>query len=214
MDLAIRVDIKNESDPSTLSSLLDSLGGSYWIVREGGSSNPHVHVHYTTTRTLNAVRLAFKKKFPTHVGNGGYSIKQCDSDVTGYDRYMAKGDSEGDSPIIISRQGVQYDLDTIQQWHIEYWNVNQELMKKRRKKLGSNTCDQLLQICLDKGINTRGKIANAYLDLLLAANKPINIFAGKAAINTVWLKLCTDDSARNALLVDLVGHDAECVLRL
>lgn len=213
-DLAIRVDILHEDNVSSLVGLLDSLGGSYWIVREGGVENPHLHVHLRTDRSLNAVRLAFKRKFTEHVGNGHYSIKLCDSDVSGYDRYMAKGGGEDDDPIIIARQGVEYTMEWVQQQHVDYWCVNAELMAKRRRKMGGNVTDQLLQRCLDKGIKGRGGIGNEYLSLCLESNRSINIFAGKAAINTVWLKLCDTSEARDTLLGDLVGYHAAEVPRM
>lgn len=209
MDLALRLDILDDSNVQSLVGLCDSLGGSYWIVREGGTANPHLHVHLVTKTKLNAVRQAFKRRFPDHSGNGHYSIKQCDQDVEGYDRYLAKGDAEGDEPIVIARSGLEYTLDNIRAWHRDYWRVNQELMLKRRKKLQGAVADQLLQECLDKGIKSRGGIGIVYLSLMKAANKPINTFAGKAAINTVWLALDDGHSARDHLLGELVGQWAE-----
>jgi len=209
MDLALRLDILHDDNVQQLVALCDSLGGAYWIVREGGTANPHLHVHLTTKTKLNAVRQAFKRRFPGHSGNGHYSIKQCDADVEGYDRYLAKGESEGDDPIIIARHGVEYSLDNIKDWHARYWAVNQELMKKRRKKLAGAVTDQLLQACLDKGIKSRGGIGLEYLQLMKEANKAINTFAGKAAINTVWLALDDGNEARDVLLQELVGAWAE-----
>lgn len=209
MDLALRLDILHDDNVQQLVGLCDSLGGSYWIVREGGVANPHLHVHLCTKTKLNAVRQAFKRRFPDHSGNGHYSIKQCDDDVEGYDRYLAKGESEGDDPIIIARQGLEFSLDSIRDWHTNYWKVNHELMKKRRKKLNGAVSDQLLQDCLDKGIKSRGGIGLCYLQLMKAANKPINTFAGKAAINTVWLALDEGTEARDVLLGELVGQYAE-----
>lgn len=209
MDLALRLDILHDDNVQQLVGLCDSLGGGYWIVREGGVENPHLHVHLTTSTKLNAVRQAFKRRFPTHTGNGHYSIKQCESDVEGYDRYMAKGGAEGDDPIVIARSGLEYTLEQISDWHKQYWAVNHELMKKRRKKLNGAVSDQLLQVCLDKGIKSRGGIGLQYLQLMKEANKPINTFAGKAAINTVWLALDEGTEARDALLLELVGQYAE-----
>lgn len=209
MDFALRLDILQEEDVQSLVSLLDSVGGAYWVVREGGTANPHLHVHLTTETKQPALRQALKRRFPGHSGNGHYSLKQCDQDVESYDRYLAKGDGEGDDPIIIARQGVAFSLDNIKAWHTEYWAVNQELMKKRRKKLNGAVADQLLQTCLDKGIKSRGGIGLQYLQLMKDANKPINTFAGKAAINTVWLALDDGTEARDVLLQELVGAWAE-----
>jgi len=209
MDLALRLDILHDDNVQSLVALCDSLGGAYWIVREGDTTNPHLHVHLTTSTKLNAVRQAFKRRFPLHSGNGHYSIKQCDQDVEGYDRYMAKGGAEGDDPIVIARSGLEYTLENIKEWHTNYWAVNQELMKKRRKRLNGAVADQLLQVCLDKGIKSRGGIGIQYLHLMKEANKPINTFAGKAAINTVWLALDEGTEARDCLLTDLVGAWAE-----
>lgn len=207
--LALRLDILHDDNVQQLVALCDSLGGSYWIVREGDTANPHLHGHLCTRTKLNSVRQAFKRRFPGHSGNGHYSIKQCDQDVEGYDRYMAKGGAEGDDPIVIARSGLEFTLDNIKDWHKDYWSVNQELMKKRRKKLQGAVADQLLQECLDKGIKSRGGIGLVYLSLMKAANKPINTFAGKAAINTVWLSLDEGTEARDALLGELVGQYAE-----
>lgn len=208
MDLAIRVDLKTDGDSSAILALLDSLGGSYWVVREGGTTNAHAHIHWKGDKTLPAVRAAFKRKFPGHVGNGGYSIKQCDADVEGYDRYMAKGDTEDSDPIILGRQGIPYTLEAIAQWHTDYWEVNQELLKKRRKKLKGAVADQLLQRCRDKGLASKGAIGREYLSMVKESNMSLNIFAGKAAINTVWLQQCKDSTAFNSLLCDLVGEYA------
>lgn len=209
MDFAIRLDLKHDNDIPDLVELLNSFGGSYWIVREGSTANPHVHVHLRCEKKLPAVRKSLQRKFPDHQGNGGYSAKECEADVTGYDRYMAKGDGLAEDPIIIGRHGLEYTDEAIKEWHVEYWNVNAELMRKRRKKLAGNYVDQLLQRCLDKGYKKRGLIANEFINMILEANKPLNTFAGKATINTVWLKLCPDDEARQHVLVDLVGIDAD-----
>jgi len=92
MDLALRLDILHDDNVQQLVGLCDSLGGSYWIVREGGTTNPHLHVHLTTKTKLNAVRQAFKRRFPDHLGTGHYSIKQCDSAVERDDRKMSNGE--------------------------------------------------------------------------------------------------------------------------
>lgn len=212
MDLAIRIDVLDESNVPTLVGLLDSLGGAYWIVREGGVANPHLHVHLTTTQKLNSVRQAFKRRFPDHSGNGHYSIKQCDEDVEGYDRYMAKGESEGDDPIVIARQGALLTLEYIAELHKEYWAVNQELRKKRRKKLNGAVTDQLLQRCLDRGIKSKGGIAVVYLELIKESGRPLNIFAAKAAVNAIWLTLEDGTAARDALLWEIVGIDADLAI--
>lgn len=210
MDYAIRLDLKHDDDIPNFTALLTSLGGAYWVVREGGSTNPHIHCHFRCEKNIQCVRKSIIRKFPDHKGNGGYSIKVCDDDVTGYDRYMAKGESEGDDPITVAMYGLGFTSELVKEWHVEYWNVNQELMRKRRKKLvGSCIVDQLHQICLDKKRYKRGQIADEYLTLMVSANKAINIFAGKAAINTVWLKLCATDEARQVLLGELVGADAD-----
>ena len=189
---AIRVDHKVSSDLSNLGTWLDSFSTQYVVCREGDStSNVHYHGYALSHSKISAVRVNFKRRFPDHIGNDGYSLKVCDSEVHQYYNYLCKGNSEYELPEIVLRQGLQFDEDWIKSHHDAYWVRNSELSRssKQRKELAvyGNVVErvELEAKRLKLSGRDREELAKIYIRMYTSAKKPINIFHAKGVINSV-----------------------------
>lgn len=200
---AFRMDFV-DADKEPLVKWLDSSACSYLVVHEThDGENPHVHVVFHSGKKLSALRMDFKRKFPTKIGNGGYSMKECDDDVEAYMRYMCKGDSSDDAPVVLACQGLEYSSDKVAAAHAAYW-VNNEALKsnaQKRKKLvkPQTVIEQLEAECKEKGYKTKEQIAAWYIRKLRDARKPINIFSARAIVNTVWVLVDGSEAAIDQL---------------
>lgn len=199
---ALRMDWDDSKDYQRMSQWLAAVATCYFVVFECHSGeNPHVHAIYETDKTLNACRVSFKRKFDDKVGNGSYSLKECDDDIDAYMRYMCKGNSKDDLPDVKIRQGLEYTDDKIKEWHDKYWVNNASLAenKKKRKlvRSGETAVETVERLCKEQGVrkSDREGIAKVYIRLCKDGRKPINTFAAKAIVNTVCLLLDdTDDN--------------------
>lgn len=197
MAYALRVD----GSPD-ISGWLSRYADTFIAVREGGSDNPHIHVLFRSTQRLSALRKACQRAFPG--GNGSYSLKQCAADVSGYERYICKGESEDSLPEIVCRQGIEYTDDWIKDQHSAYWVNNQAIRENRvaRKRIKSATAVELVEEqCKNLGVkwNDRVRISEEYIKMLVSARKAINIFQVRAVTNTVSCLLDVSGQATNHL---------------
>lgn len=203
---ALRIDWK-DSDKDKLVEWLESNGcGSVLCVYEDHEGeNPHVHLIIWSEKKLEALRKSFKRAFPEHVGNKGYSIKVCDDDTDAYMRYMCKGKDKNTLPRVVYRMGLDYTDDNIKRYHEQYWVNNDALMTNKRKRgeLKLGLIERIEKICKDEGVrkNDREGIAKIYIRLYRDARKSINTFAARAVVNTVQILLddtgdCMDELAR------------------
>lgn len=201
---ALRADVR-DGFRAQLDSFLEKVADGYIVAHEtADGENPHVHVIFTSKKTLKACRSAFARFCPEHKGNTAYSLKCCDDDFQAYIRYICKGADRNTPPTIWTHQGLDYTPDVIAAAHLAYY-VNQDAVKenakKRRKVEGANIVEQIEQLCKEKGLrgHQREKIAEVYLDLFRDARKGINVFAAKACVNTVCLLLEGSDGERRSL---------------
>jgi len=188
---AIRID---GDSAAALVSYLDKDGGAYLVVKELEASNPHFHCVLHSVRKLAAVRAALKRAMPELNGNGAYSVSGV-RDLDKYQRYMMKGESSEVMPVVTAAHGMQYaSVEWHQEKHDAYWAENALLTTARAKRPLVETV--LLQ-CREKQYrwDNREVIAAAYIRELVARDKPINIFAAKAAVNLIQVKLCPNDNA-------------------
>lgn len=188
---AIRID----GDSATaLIEALDKDSGAYLVVKELEASNPHFHCVLHSVRKLAAVRAALKRAMPELNGNGSYSVSLV-RDLAKYERYMMKGESVEVMPVVTAAHGMTYaSSDWHKEQHDAYWAENALITTARAKRPLVETV--LLQ-CREKQYrwDNREVIAAAYIRELVSRDKPINIFAAKAAVNLIQVKLCPNDNA-------------------
>lgn len=199
-DIAIRLD---GSDPSPLVRWLDADGGSYLVVSEKQEENPHFHVYLRSSRKISAVRTSFKRAFPELKGNGSFSIAQV-RDVSKYYCYLMKGESVEQMAQIVAAHGMQHtDKEWQQTKHDEYWEVNEEI-NKRRKLLPVGEC--VLAQCKQANVKWDDveAIGKLYIKELVARDKAINIFSVKSHVALIQVKLCPTDAAIELLASKLL----------
>lgn len=194
MSYALRADVIGESFKEEFIAWIRQWD-SYLVAYEtADGENPHVHAIIHTAHLLKKVRNSFTFKFKEHTGNKSYSLKKCDDEFEAYIRYMCKGTSVDDEPVIWGKCGLKYTAEVIKDAHGMYWVNNKaiqinkakaikverlkpvELVEREAKKLGL------------KGFDREG-IAKVYIRLWRDARKPINIYAARGVVNTVSLLL-------------------------
>lgn len=200
---AVPIAIRLDGDSAAkLIEQFDKDGGAYFIVKELEGSNPHYHAVLHSVRKLAAVRQGIKRAMPELNGNGSYSVTLV-KDIAKYERYMCKGESDGVLPMVVAAHGMTY---TSQEWlketHDAYWTENAEINRKRKK---APIVDAVLAKCKEAKYNWQDRelIARVYIRELAARDKSINIFATKASVNLIQVKLCPDDSALESLARDV-----------
>jgi len=189
---AIRMDIKSDTDVSGFGEWLDSYATQYVACREcHEGENVHLHAYAESSSKLSAIRMSFKRKFSLHVGNDGYSMKECDAEVGDYYKYICKGNSESELPEIVLRQGLLFDDAWIQSSHDGYWVRNEELArasKARKELLAHGNVVEKIELeakRLKLSGRDREELAKIYIRMYAGAKKAINIFHAKGVINTV-----------------------------
>ena len=188
--IALRVD-------KELPAVLDFIGergcGGFGV-REVSNGNEHWHFLLETDkfRNIQSFRVTLTRVIPNLKGNAAYSATTVD-DVEKYERYMCKGNSEGESPEIAWRNSLKYIDDKIGELHAAYWKEN---MKLKKRKVGS-VIDYIVDECKREGVEwkDRDKIAVKYVSEIAKRAKPFNQFAARSAVNAIQLQLCPDDSA-------------------
>lgn len=209
---ALRMDWNQDRDYQRISTWLALIATCYLVVFEShAGENPHVHVVFDSDKKLQALRTSFKRKFDDKVGNGSYSLKECDDDVAAYMRYMCKGNSKDDMPDVKIKQGLDFTDEKIKEAHDMYWVNNQSLKenKKKRKLVhsGETAVDTVERLCKEQGVrkNDREGIAKVYIRLCRDGRKPINQFAARAIVNTVQLLLDDTDENLDQLARSIAG---------
>lgn len=206
---ALRLDVEPR-DKDSVKSWLDRNSKGYFVVHETvHGENDHIHAVIETDKNLNALRVSFKRAFPNKIGNGQYSLKECDADVENYMLYMCKGDSVDDMPVVWLRNGLLYTDDKIKEWHNRYWVNNEQLTRNKRKRAESgNMVERLERLAKEKGLRSdqKDEIAKLYIKEYVQMRKGINVFAARAVVNTVSVLLDEDRGQAEALLAcQIVG---------
>jgi len=176
-----------------------------WIVAfEAAGINKHVHLIIDSSSDIKKLRNSFVRTFPECVGNKGYSLKLCDDDYDAYIRYICKGPDRDIEPIIWSRQGLLYTDDAIKEAHSKYWVNNSAIIensKKRKAVEKENIVEQVEKKCKELNLKAHDRlgVARVYIRLFRDARKGINVFAGRAIVNTVCLLLDQGDCSETML---------------
>lgn len=179
---------------SAVKEFIDSKGCGGFGVREVAGDNEHWHFLLSTDkfRNLPAFRVSLTRAVPELKGNASYSATAV-NDLAKYERYLAKGASEGESAEVAWRNSVTYSDDKIGELHEQYWKENSRLKKR---KVGS-IIDFVVDECKRQSVDwkDRSKIATMYVAEIAKRAKPFNQFAAKAAVNGIQLQLCPDEQA-------------------
>lgn len=200
---ALRVDCVGDGFEAAFKAWVKQFDG-YIVAYEEAGDNKHVHCIINSCKTEKALRSLFCRSFPACVGNKGYSLKVCDDEFRAYIRYICKGGGEEVPPVIWARHGLEYTDDVIEEAWKKFY-VNQAAVREdaqRKAAVEKLSPVQLVEKeCKKLGLkgHDREGIARVYLRLWRDARKPINVFAGRAVVNTVSLCLdgaCDDDLVR------------------
>lgn len=205
---ALRLDYERGSDRDILSGYLDRYSSRYLVVFETASDeNPHVHCIFWSESKLAALRKAFKERFPSKVGNGAYSLKECDASFDDYVAYMCKGKSKDDAPVVEMRMGLEYTDEALEDAHNRYWVVNAEIGQRKRarysEKLG--IVEAVEKLAKEKGLrpSERSEIAKIYIRLKKESKRGISIFQARSVVNTVALLLDDTGNAEEELALEI-----------
>jgi hypothetical protein len=199
---AIRMDV-NDGMKARISKWMSSSGNGFIVVAENGAEgeNKHIHAILDSVKSIKVLRNSLTHSFPECVGNKGYSLKLCDDNYEAYIRYICKGVSVEEEPVVWCKQGLLYTAQHIQEAHDKYWVNNEALIEnsnKRRKVEKESIIDQVEKEAKKKGLRQgdRVEVSRIYIRLFRDARKGINVFAAKAVVNTVCLLLegdCAED---------------------
>jgi len=173
-----------------------SFGG--FGVREVSGDNEHWHWLLTTEKTYKAVRVSFNKRVPELKGNGAYSMSEV-ADLAKYERYLCKGESDGEGPEVIWSNSIEYAPDRLEELHRMYWAENRSY--KKRKGSGS-MIDYVIDYAKREGVawNARMALAKIYIKECGMRGKPINLFAIRSNLNTIQYALCPNDDLLDQLV--------------
>lgn len=203
----MRVDAVTPASGEKLVDYCKKYFDEYLIVYEEKEGNNHYHVHGYTTMPIASLRQAFRRKFPENSGNKGYELKECDADEQGYIRYLAKGDSPNDMPILIDYKG-QYDLDEL---HDAYWKIFEERNGRYDVNFsGRATTDQMLAEVTAKlpdawfDVRDKARVLGIMFEVWQSHGKVLNLYRAKDYYYDIAYRLCPNEDARQLLLASLV----------
>jgi len=179
-----------EQDLELVDKFLTKHCSNYLCCREE-AAHSHVHVYGRSTLKFKGFQSAVRRSFPEHIGNGGYSLKECDAEVYDYLKYICKGEGEGQYPDIICRQGLEYSDEKIVELHEAYWCTNAVLLENSKKrdnlKLKGNIVERIEKEAKQLGLlgHDREEVAKLYCKMYVDARKPVNVYHAKGVVNTV-----------------------------
>lgn len=206
---ALRVDFREGGFKDKFLSWLTTVALAWIVVYEAESlENRHVHLILDSEKDIKQLRNSFTKKFPECAGNKGYSLKVCRDDYDAYIRYICKGSSPNEPPVVWSRQGLDYTDENIASAHAKYWVTHaalKENSKKRARVEKENIVEQVEREAKKLGLKEyqRDDVARVYIRLFRDARKGINVFAARAVVNTVCCLLEGGDKSETTLAQEI-----------
>ncbi len=109
---ALRVDLANVSAVEIADFVKKSSVKYFYALEDLKSDNPHLQAYLEASIKMQALRVKFKRKFPTLVGNGSYSIKSADYRSIRYLAYLTKqGDYEHNLPEELVKDAIKVNSD-------------------------------------------------------------------------------------------------------
>lgn len=188
---ALRLDVfDTDTFRKRVSDWLSASANAFLCVKELSNDNHHVHIIMDSVKSIKVLRSSLTRAFPECVGNKGYSLKVCDDDYDAYIRYICKGGSVDDPPVVWVKQGLRYSAADIADAHAKYWVNNAALVensKKRARVEKESIVEQVEKEAKKRGLkgHDRVELAKVYIRMFRDARKGINVFAAKAVVNTV-----------------------------
>lgn len=178
-----------------------------WVVKEGfggfavretvDGENEHWHWLLQTDKDLHPVRCSFNRAVPELKGNGKYSLTVV-KDLEKYEKYLSKGDSDGQAPEVAWSHSIYYTEEKIGELHDAYWEANRKLKKRKIGSMIDWVVDEAKRAEIHW--NDRNKLAEIYIRELGVRGKPINLFSIRSNLNCVQVALCPDDTILKALV--------------
>lgn len=139
VDVKLRFDILVEEDLAAIKKWIEDTAASYYVVEEDHDANRHIHAYmHVKIASIGKLRGVFRNKFrKTHSGNKCYSMEEMwkDGDHEGYFRYLSKGRSEAEQPVVVTRLGFQFvEVGVVEKWHSEYYEESERRKSRPAKK--------------------------------------------------------------------------------
>lgn len=189
ISIAVRFDLTDEFTDVHARQWMAANCESYYMVREGGNVNPHVHGYGVCSKVLASLRQSARRAVGAG-GNRAYSLKICDPDVAGYHRYLCKGSNRDTLPQIVCRQGIAFTDEWFKNQHDSYWINNAEVVANRHKRKGITSAtfaEKLEERCKEAGITSDKPetIAEECINMHIEVKKPINVHYCKSVCNIV-----------------------------
>lgn len=159
IEYCIRIDELKDDDYVRIAEWSKKQGNVIGC-REDVSGNKHVHLWLKSDKNIQAIRANFKYAFPSHKGNGSYSIKVDKGNL----KYLCKGVDpiNGNREVqIFVNEGMNISEDDIkqanQQWwaeYCEYQNNPKMPNNKKKQKTESQKSNfyKALDYCYEQGI--------------------------------------------------------------
>lgn len=214
--IALRADIVPDLALSALLAFIALWASSYLVVRESGDETGKDHLHAVLVmdekKNLQSMRMQLRRKFPCLVGNKALYSLAAVRDVEKYDRYMCKGASEEEMPVILGSLGLKYSLEYIEECHSNYWRLNFQ-HQKDKKAAGKNKLsftDFLEEEAKKRKIlwTDVEKLRELYIELSIGENRrgQLNKNQCESIINVLIGRLCPDDRYIEFLKNKLFGE--------
>lgn len=201
--MAYRYALRTDKAFVAVRDFVVARGYSGFAVREvAGDANEHFHWYLECSLKIAALRMALTRAIPDLRGNAAYSLSEC-KDAEKYQRYMAKGESDGSGASYAWRHGLLWTDEKLEELHEQYWTENRKLKKR---KTGS-VFDAVYDKCKADEIRWSHDeaIVEMYIRELVSRDKPINIFAVRNNVALLKVKLCPDDRALKELVDKVVN---------
>lgn len=189
-----RFALRTDGHFEKVKSFVESKGFSGYAVREVADDNEHWHWFLEGNVKPNSFRVLLKRSVPEFVGNGSYSVKQCDADVERYHRYCLKGEGSGAGYEVVWRNGLLWTDERFEELHRGYWEEHDKAKKQRER---GSIVDVVLEECRRTAVkyDNRNKIAELYIRECVRRKKAINKFLVKSQCLLITTLLCPDDTA-------------------
>lgn len=191
--------LRTDKEFILVKAFVDSKGFGGYAVRELSGSNEHWHwlLEVPSALKITQFRTQLTRAVPTLKGNASYSAVVC-TDVDKYERYMAKGDSEGQGCEVAWSNSIKYSAEKIDELHATYWLENRKLKKRKAGSMIDWLIDEAKR--LEIRWSDRDRLALLMVKELGRRGKPVNLYSIKSNLNSVQLALCPDDSMADTLV--------------
>jgi len=163
----------------------------------------HIHSHLIISMKPQSFRNKLLTAFPELKGTKDYSFVEA-RDEDGMDRYICKGTSLQDMPIIVQKYGLRYTDEYILQAHRDYWEINKSL-KKKEKVDKLNMTEDAVKRCRSNKINwdNRDEITKIWVEILKENHKGVDVNNCRRVIRGIMCELCPDDKYKERMLSDI-----------